>query len=262
MGTGLINRSTRKLSLTEDGRDFYLRCSQILADLEEAESSIKDSSGALQGRIRVAAPLTFSILHLNEILTAFMQDHPGVSIELDLNDRRVDVISEGFDLAIRIGRLQDSALIAKRLTKIRHYPVASPNFLERFGRPDQPEALSQYPILTYRSERQSAKWDFERPDGSQGSVSVSGVFQCNNGDALTMAAANGLGVCLEPTFITSRFVADGRLVPLFVDHTWSDNAAFAVFSGNKPLPRRVRSLIDFIAERLAPEPVWDEVFQP
>lgn len=258
MGVTLLIRSTRKLSLTDHGQDFYLRCKQILSDLEEAESSLKDTSGELSGRVRVAAPVTFSVLHLAPILVEFMALHPEVSLELDLSDRRVDIIDEGFDIAIRIGQLSDSALMAKRLTKIRHVPTASPDLLKRLGMPKTPEDMKRYPALRYRSSRQKTKWGFVRPDGSRGSVAVDGRFECNNGDVLMAAALNGLGISLEPTFITSSAIADGSLRPLFPDHTWSDNSAFAVYAGGRTLPRRVRALIDHLADRLSPEPNWDQ----
>ncbi len=257
MGTTLIQRSTRRLSLTGEGHDFFLRCKQVLSDLEEAETSVKDTAGRLTGRIRVAAPLTFSLLHLTPILTDFMQEHADVAVELDLSDRQVNLIDEGFDLAIRIGRLADSSMIAKRLTKVRHVPTASPAFLDRVGRPTAPEDLAELPALTYRSRSDGTQWRFVRPDGSKGSVTVKGVLACNNGDVLSAAAEAGLGVAFEPTFICAEAILEGRLLPLFPDHIWSDNAAYAVFPANRSLPRRVRALIDYVAERLSPDPWWD-----
>lgn len=258
MGTSLIHRTTRTLALTDEGQDFYRRCKQILSDLQEAETNLKDSRGQITGRIRVAAPLTFSMQHLSPILLDFMALNPEVHVELELSDRRVDLIEEGFDLAIRVGRLTDSSMIAKRLTRIRHVPTAAPALLDRFGRPETPEDLMRFPALTYRSRSPRTTWDFIRPDGSKGSVEVQSVMTCNNGDILCSAAERGVGIALEPTFICSQAIKRGKLEPLFADHTWSDNAAYIVFPDSRALPRRVRTLIDFLADKFAPDPWWDK----
>lgn len=258
LGTPLVLRSTRSINLTTAGEDYLLSCRQIIEDIEEADISVSQGADQFKGRIRLAAPLTFSTRHLGPILCEFMALHPGVNIDLDLNDRQVDLIGEGFDLAIRIGRLSDSSLIAKRLTTIRHVPCASPGLLEKYGRPARPEDLAKLPSLTYRSTRNNSAWSFTRPDGSKGVVKTTGRMAVNNGDMVCMAAQNGLGVILEPTFITHNAIASGALVPLFTDHKWSDNAAYAVFAPNRNIPKRVRALIDFFAEKLTPEPDWDK----
>ncbi|MEO1406761.1 MAG: LysR family transcriptional regulator, partial [Pseudomonadota bacterium] len=229
MGSSLIHRTTRKLALTDEGRDFYQRCKQILSDLEEAETNLKDSGGSITGRIRVAAPLTFSVRHLSPILLDFMTLNPEVQVELDVSDRRVDLIEEGFDLAIRIGRLTDSTMIAKRLTRIRHVPTAAPALLDQVGWPATPEDLKRFPALTYRYPGPRTTWDFIRPDGSVGSVELQSTMTCNNGDILSAAAERGLGIAFEPTFICAQAITEGKLVPLFPDHNWSDNAAYVVF---------------------------------
>lgn len=257
MGSTLIHRTTRTLALTDEGQDFYRRCKQILSDLEEAETNLKDSRGRITGRIRVAAPLTFSVRHLSPILLDFMTQNPEVHVELDLNDRQVDLIEEGFDLAIRIGRLTDSSMIARRLTRIRHVPAAAPALLDRLGRPETPEDLIHFPALTYRSRSPRTTWDFIRPDGSTGSVEMQSAMTCNNGDILSAAAERGLGVAFEPTFICAPAIMQGRLEPLFTDHDWSDNAAYVVFPENRALPRRVRALVDFLSDQLSSDPWWD-----
>ena len=261
LGTTLVLRSTRSINFTTAGEEYLLRCRQIIEDIQEADISISQGVDQLIGRIRLAAPLTFSTLHLGQILFDFMAYHPGVNIELDLNDRQVDLIGEGFDLAIRIGRLTDSNLIAKRLTSIRHVPCASPALLKKYGMPARPEDLANMPTLTYKSARTHTTWPFTRPNGTKGVVKTSGRLTVNNGEIVRMAAQNDLGVVLEPTFITHKAIANGTLIPLFVDHIWSDNAAYAVFASNRNLPKRVRALIDFIAEKLTSEPEWDKVIK-
>ncbi|MEP4195800.1 MAG: LysR family transcriptional regulator [Aliishimia sp.] len=257
MGTTLIHRSTRNFSVSSEGQDFYLRCKQILSDLQEAETDLRDTKGRITGRIRIAAPLTFSVLHLSPILNEFMTLHPDVEIDLDLNDRQVDLVAEGFDLAIRIGRLTDSSLIAKRLTRIRHFPAVAPSMIERLGQPERPEDLAVFPALTYRSSGPGTEWRFVRPDGRKGSVTVKGTLACNNGDVLRSAAIAGLGVAFEPTFICGPAILEGLLTPLFFDHTWSDNAAYAVFPPGRAQTARVRALIEHIGARLAETPWWD-----
>ncbi|MBB96529.1 MAG: LysR family transcriptional regulator [Rhodobacteraceae bacterium] len=257
VGTTLLQRSTRSLSLTDQGRDYFLRCRQVLADLAEAETHLRDVAGQLTGTIRIAAPVTFSTLHLAPLFSAFMDQHPEVALDIDLSDRRVDLIEEGFDLAVRIGRLKDSTLVARRLTPVRHVPTAAPALLDRLGVPDTPEAMGDFPVLRYSSTRAAGRWDFIRPDGTGGSVTLTGRMRCNNGDLLVSAAAQGLGLCLEPTFVTGPLVRDGRLVPLFADHIWSDNAAYVVYAGGRQLPRRVRAFIDHLAAGLSADPWWD-----
>ncbi|MEH6630948.1 MAG: LysR family transcriptional regulator [Halopseudomonas aestusnigri] len=261
LGTTLYLRSTRRISLTEAGTDFLQKSRQIISDIEDAENAMVDGQGDLVGRIRIAAPLTFSTMHLGPVLSRFMALHPEVSMEAELNDRRVDLIAEGFDLAIRVGRLADSTLIAKKITQVHHCPCVSPKFIEQNGWPNRPEELSKFPGLMYRTSRSKTTWPFVRPDGTKGNVNIVGRFAANNGDILRDAAEAGLGVILEPTFITYTSILKGTLIPLFADHEWSDNAVYAVYAENRSLPRRVRTLIDFLAREFSPEPAWDRVIK-
>ncbi len=242
LGATLVLRTTRSISFTAAGEDYLMRSRQIIADIREADLSILEGSSVLSGRIRLAAPVTFSTLHLGRILFEFMAEHPELDIELDLNDRQVDLVGEGYDLAIRIGQLADSSLKAKRLTPpIRHIPCASPALLDKFGWPNIPEDMAKMPTLTYRSTRNKTAWPFVRPDGSKGVVKANGRMAVNNGEIVLMAAQEGLGVILEPTFIAYRAITSGALVPLFADHLWSDNAAYAVYAPNRTVPKRVRA---------------------
>ncbi|MCX2721821.1 LysR family transcriptional regulator [Roseibium salinum] len=257
LGATLVRRSTRKISLTDPGHDFYLQCRQILTDLNDAETSLKETTRQLEGRIRMSAPVSFTHLHLSGILAEFLERYPCVELDLELNDRRIDVIEEGYDVVLRLGQLPDSSLRARRLTKIRHVPVAASALLERMGHPESPEDLGRFPCLRYRSTKQSNQWNFLRPDGTEGRVQPGRRVLCNNGDLLTKFVQAGLGIGLEPTFLSARSILEGRLVPLFADHVWSDNAAYLVYPEARPLPLRVRKLIDHMAASLTPEPVWD-----
>lgn len=257
LGTTLLQRTTRTQRLTEEGQAFYQRCRQILDDLDAAEALMTDRTGQLTGRIRMTAPASFAVHHLSDVITDFLQANSEISIDLDLSDRRIDLLEEGFDLAIRIGSLEDSTLIAKRLTRIRHVPCASPSLLQVLGYPDHPEDLADFPALTYRSRAGRARWRFRRPDGSRGAVTPSARLWVSNGDMLCKQAVSGLGVILEPTFIAAPYLLDGRLVPLFVDHAWSEDAAFAVYPRAEALPQRVRAIIDHVADALTMDPPWD-----
>lgn len=257
LGTTLLQRTTRTQRLTEEGQAFYQRCRQILDDLNAAEALMMHRTGQLTGRIRMTAPASFAVHHLSDLITDFLQAHPDISIDLDLSDRRVDLLEEGFDLAIRIGSLEDSTLIAKRLTRIRHVPCASPSLLQTFGYPEQPEDLATLPALTYQARAGHARWRFRRPDGSRGTITPDARLRASNGDMLCKQAVAGLGVIVEPTFITAPFLIDRQLVPLFADHAWSEDAAFAVYRRAEALPNRVRAIIDHMAEALTMDPSWD-----
>ena len=192
-----------------------------------------------------------------------VQIYPDVALELEANDRRIDIIQNGFDMAIRLGRLPGSTLRAKRLTGIRHILVASKKLLAGFGMPERPEDISRFPILQYWSTRQNKHWNFVRPDGSAGFVQIKKRIVSNNGDFLNSCAIDGLGVAMQPTFISSSAIVEGLLVPLFPDHFWSDDpadaadAAYAVYPEARVLPLRVRTLIDHIATAFSDEPWWD-----
>jgi DNA-binding transcriptional LysR family regulator len=258
LGVTLVRRSTRKISLTDAGHDFYLQCRQIITDLNDAESNLSEITHRLEGRIRLAAPVTFTYRHLSPILTEFMRLYPDVELELEANDRRIDLIQDGFDVAIRLGRLQDSSLRAKRLTRIRHLPVASRALLQELGTPEKPEDISRFPVLQYRSTSQNNRWNFARPDGSKGAVQLNSHILSNNGDFLTDCAVEGLGIAMEPTFICNTRIIAGDLVPLFPDYVWSDDAAYVVYPEARVLPQRVRTLIDHIASRFSADPSWDQ----
>ena len=257
LGVILLQRTTRTQRLTEEGATFYQRCRQILDDIDAAEALMTDSAGQLTGRIRMTAPASFAVHHLSDVLTTFLRSNQEIRLDLDLSDRRIDLLEEGFDLAIRIGTLEDSTLVAKRLTRIRHVPCAAPDLLATLGRPERPEDLASYPALTYRSRSGRARWRFRRPDGSRGTITPDARIWASNGDMLCQQAAAGLGIIAEPTFIVAPYLLEGRLVPLFADHAWSEDACFAVYPRAEALPRRVRAIIDHVANALTMDPPWD-----
>jgi len=257
LGVSLIQRTTRRLNLTDSGRAFYARCVAILADLEEAESAVSQAHGALKGQLKVALPLAFGLLHLAPLVQEFMARHPEVRLELDFNDRQLDLMQEGFDLAVRIATLADSSLIARRLAPIRHIVCASPAYLARRGTPQRAVDLARHDCLAYSNVRDPALWNCQGPNGEALQVRVPVRLAASSGEFLMRAALAGEGVVLLPTFYVHEALRAGQLVPVLADHVWPELAAYAVYPPTRHLSNRARALIDFLVERLAGEPVWD-----
>lgn len=254
LGAQLLRRTTRRLTLTDSGRAFHERAKNILADLEEAEQSVSQAHGALRGRLKVALPLAYGIRHVGPLITEFMALHPAVEFDLDFNDRRIDLMQEGFDLAIRVARLPDSSLIARRLAPVPSTLCASPDYLARHGTPARAADLAGHEALVYSNLANPDTWNFVSPDGQPGSVKVPVRLRANNGEFLTRAAVAGQGVILHPTFYLDEAIRAGQLVPLLTDHAWPQVNAYAVYPPTRHLSRRVRALVDFLAERLAGQP--------
>ena len=257
LGGRLLNRTTRRLSLTESGRAFHERAKRLLNDLDEAEQAVTTAHGALHGRLKVAAPLSFGLLHLQPIIMDFLAAHPDVEVELDLNDRQVDLVSEGFDLALRIGRLVDSTLIARRICSVRRITVASPDYLEAFGTPTHPEELSQHRGLRYANVPRQDAWTYLDARGRELRPRVNDRLCANNGELLAVAAERGLGITIQPTFIVYRAIEVGSLVPLLEDFQLAEQGMYLVYPPGRFLARRVRAFSDFVAARLADRPYWD-----
>lgn len=259
LGAQLLHRTTRRLTLTDSGRAFYERAKDILADLDEAEQAVSQAHGAVRGRLKVALPLAFGIKHVGPLVNEFMALHPDVEFDLDFNDRRIDLMQEGFDLAIRVAKLPDSSLIARKLAPVRSLLCASPDYLARHGKPARAADLTRHAGLAYSNLANPGTWNFVGPDSQPGSVQVPIKLRANNGDFLTQAAIAGQGVILHPTFYLNEAIRAGKLVPLLTDHAWPEVNAYAVYPPTRHLSRRVRAFVDFLAERLAGEPYWDRL---
>ena len=257
LGVQLLRRTTRRINLTDTGRGFYERSAALLADLEEAESAVAQQHGELRGRLKLALPLSFGIRHMLDPLAEFGREHPRVSFELDFNDRRVDLLQEGVDLALRIGRLSDSNLIARKLFDARTVVCASPGFLEQHGTPQHPDELSNLPCLVYSNLAEPDRWVCRDADDRRVEVQVDVAMRASSGDFLCGAAAEGMGIVMQPTFIASDLIAAGRLVPLLTDFQWPVTPAYAVYPPTRHLSYRVRELIDFLADRFEGRPPWD-----
>jgi DNA-binding transcriptional LysR family regulator len=253
----LFRRTTRRMSLTDTGQAFYERCLRILADLEEAELAVTAEHAGLRGRLRVAVPLSFGLEHLGPAIDAFLALHPELSFDLDFNDRLVDLLAEGFDLAVRIADLEDSTLIARRLAPIRHVACASPGYLSAHGTPRQPAELAAHACLVYSNAANPEQWGYLDADGRAGQVRVQARVRANNGECLRQAAEDGHGIVMGPSFILYRAVERGTLVPVLADVQWPLLHAYAVYPRTRHLSRRVRAFVDFLAGRFAGVPYWD-----
>ncbi len=259
LGVRLFHRTTRSLTLTEAGRGYFERATRILADLEEANLAVGQLQSAPRGRLRVSAPMSFGFLHLAPALPDFLARYPEVAVDLAMNDRFVDLIDEGFDVAVRIGALEDSSLIARRLAPIRRVVCASPAYFEARGLPLSPEDLKGHECLFNSNIASSQEWRFTAPDGKSWPVEVKGRLSANNGDALRAAALQGLGIVNLPTFIVGGDLQAGALVTALDEFISQDMAMSAVYPHSRHLSPKVRAFVDFLADCFGPRPYWDLV---
>lgn len=258
LGLRLLNRTTRRLSLTEAGLTFYQGCRQVARAAEAAEQAVNRLAEAPRGSLRVNAPMSFGMRHVAPALSDLLARYPEMSIDLDLNDRIVDLVDEGYDVAIRIGRLEDSSLIARRLAPSRRLLCAAPGYLEVHGRPRHPQDLSEHNCLLYSYQNQGSQWRFRGADGVK-QVKVEGRLRANNGEVLLEAALAGFGLTFMPTFLCGDAVRRGRLVSLLP--AWRDSeeaAVHAVFPTSRNLVPKVRVFVDYLARRFGEAPYWDE----
>ncbi len=259
LGARLLHRTTRRMSPTEVGLAFYERCQRIIAELDDAERSVMELQQTPRGLLRINAPMSFSIRHLAPVISDFMKLYPDLQVDLELNDRVVDVVEEGYDLVIRITKLPDSTLIARKLAPFRNIVCASPEYWAIHGRPKTPDDLRHHNCLIYKYLSSSSEWSFVGPDGQANSVRISGAFTANNGDVLLAAARQGLGVLATPSFISCDDLRAGFLEPVLLDYTTVDASIYAVYPHNRYLSAKVRLFVDFMIEQFGPNPTWDQV---
>ena len=257
LGVQLLRRTTRRLSLTDSGQSFYERSARILADLDEAESALAQEHGELHGTLKVALPLSFGLRHMCKPVAEFSRRHPRVEFDLDFNDRRVDLVEEGADLAIRIGHLADSSLIAKRLFEVRTVVCGSRAYFDEHGTPQTPEDLLDHKCLVYGNLADPTKWVCRDRDGQAHKVNVKAAMTATSGDFLSAAAIQGLGIAMQPTFIAGEAISRGELVAVLTDYEWPVSPAWAVYPPTRHLSYRVREFIDFLAEYFAGTVYWD-----
>ena len=251
LGAQLLRRTTRRMSLTEVGEVFLAGCRRVAEEAEAAELSVGRLQADPRGRIRLAAPMSFGHLQLAPRLGVFLERYPEVHVDIDLTDRRIDLIREKFDLSVRIGRPRESSYVTRKLAPIRTLVCASPAYLEEHPTPLEPADLAEHACLGYAAPPE--RWNFA------GGVSVQtrGPLNADNGDALRRAALSGLGVVYLPSFLVGDDVRAGRLVPLLPGYVDARSDVFAVYPESRHLSPKVRAMIDWLVEELGPDPDWD-----
>ncbi len=257
LGSRLMNRTTRRLALTDAGRNFYQRATQILADLDDAEQSVTQEMAELRGSLKLAAPLSFGLLHLTRAITDFLNEHPAIELNLDLNDRNINLVEDGFDMAVRIGKLKDSTLVARRLGTSQHVTCASPAYLQQHGEPVHPDDLQQHVGLQYSNITYKQQWGYVNPEGKTVFGQPQIRIRSNNGDALASAAMAGLGITAGPTFILGNYIKDGSLVALLSGYQRPATGIRAIYPPGRLIPKRVQVFSDFLASRFGDCPYWD-----
>ncbi len=256
LGARLLNRTTRQVSPTEIGREFYERATRILADLDEAEQAASALQATPKGLLRLNGPLSFGIRHLAPAIVDYLAACPEAEIDVTLSDRVVDLVNEGFDLAIRIARLADSSLIARRIAPCRIVACAAPAYLKKHGAPRRPADLAAHNCLGYSYAASRNEWRFTGPNGVE-SVRVAGRLNANNGDVLRLAAVRGEGIVIQPTFLIGDDLASGDLVSILPGFVPDELAIQAVYPHSRHLSVKVRSFIDFLVARFGQDPEWD-----
>ncbi|MEL7298477.1 MAG: LysR family transcriptional regulator [Pseudomonadota bacterium] len=255
LGVTLLRRTTRRLTLTEAGERFHIRARDLLQRADEAFAEATGMQSDPSGALKVNAPVEFGRSFVTGLLCALQYRYPNISIDLTLNDRVVDLVDEGFDLAIRVGELPDSSLIARRLARCSLTLCASPDYVAKHGLPDSPAALVDHNCLLYKWLAQGASWTFERRDQRE-TVKVSGDFRTNYGPATVAAAVAGRGIILEPEFLTYRYLDSGQLQRVLTDWRPAELGIYAVYPRARLLPAKVRVAIDHLAEQFAVANPW------
>ncbi|MEO5375687.1 MAG: LysR family transcriptional regulator [Alphaproteobacteria bacterium] len=251
IGGRLLNRTTRRIALTEVGRRFHEDCSAILTQMEEAEHRAAQLHVRPRGTLKVNAPYSFGVAHIGPAIPAYLDRFPDVTVDLTLNDRFVDLLDEGVDVAVRIGQLGDSTLIARRLAETALVCCAAPAYLEQHPLIATPADLTDHNCLCYTYANEGQVWRFHGPDGEPHAVRVRGNLHANNGDVLLAAALQGLGVALSPAFIAAPHLDAGRLRAVMPGVTGLPLAIHALFPQGRQVSAKVRTFVDFLAERFA-----------
>ena len=254
--TRLLNRTTRRISLTETGRSFYERCVQLLADLDEAEQEASRAAVVPRGTIKLTAAVNFGVRHLAPAIADFLAAHGEVRFDVSLSDRIVDLVEEGFDLGIRIGGSGSEHIVARKLGETRLVPCAAPAYLAARGAPQSPDDLERHNCFTYEYVTPKNLWRFRDPAGGERAVRVRGSLHSNNGDLLAEAAARGAGIVFEPAFIVGPDVRAGRLVPLLQDYVPAPVPIYAVYPSRKHLSAKIRLFVDFLIARFSDAQDW------
>ncbi|HEM47189.1 MAG TPA: LysR family transcriptional regulator, partial [Alphaproteobacteria bacterium] len=257
LGMRLLNRTTRQISLTEEGREFYERCVRVLAEIEEAEQWIVESRDSVRGTLRVSATVAFAKHHVLPLIPEFLERYPDLRVHLEVTDRFVDLVEEGVDVAIRFSeQIVDPSLVARRLAVNRRVVCAAPAYLERHGAPQTPEQLLEHNCLRLYTVSSFNEWEFQGAEGG-GVLAVKGNFETNSADALYHAALAGVGIARLATFLVGPDLKAGRLVRLLPEYEHQKSSILAVFPKRQHLSPKVRAFVDYLVEKFTPVPPWE-----
>ncbi|MBI0426768.1 LysR family transcriptional regulator [Psychrobacter sp. NG27] len=257
LGSQLISRTTRQSKLTQAGEHYYQQVTHILSAVDALNEDTSDAPTRVEGTLKMTAPLSFGIMHLTDVIDEYAKQHPSLRFELDFSDRRIDLIEEGYELAIRIGELRDSSYQAKQLALIRCVTCASPDYLNKMGTPETLDALAGHDFLEY-SLGQTGKIELIDAHGQHHCHVMNAKIKATNGEFLIDLAVKGHGIIAIPTFLAYNRLARGELLPILQQYQLPTLNAYAVYPKNRFLSQRCRYLIDFIAERFGDEPYWDQ----
>ena len=256
VGARLLNRTTRAMSVTEAGAVFYEHCARIVEELEQAKLAVGQFHSETRGLLRISASVAFGTLHIAPALPEFLARYPEVRIDMAITDRIVDLADENFDVAVRISKEPAPNLVARKLAVVKRRICATPEYFERHGVPQKPEDLTRHNCLTYTHFNPQDAWRLRGPGGDI-SVPISGNLRLNDDEALSAAVLGGLGVALLPTFIVGRDLQARRLQAVLSDYVPSERHIHVVYLPTRHVPAKVRAFIDFLRERLSPQPYWD-----
>lgn len=257
LGVKLLHRTTRKLSLTEAGEHYFEHALKASTAARDAEDAVAQLQGEPRGRLRINTPMSFGRLHMAPMIPEFLKHHPKISIDLVMDDKVVDLVRGGFDIAIRTGELADSSLIARRLAPLNSVLCVSPDYLENNGYPNQINDLRQHNCLSFSYSNDVKEWTFIKEGQSQ-SVEVIGNYQVNNSEALRDAVLQGLGIARLPTFVAGPDIKSGKLIPLFTEYQMPSQVINAVLIERQYMPAKVRAFLDFSIQYFGSDtPYWD-----
>ncbi len=253
LGVRLFNRTTRKLNLTEVGRIYVDKVDAVLSEIDEAESTISELNSEPRGKLKIKAQPSFGAFHLSRALSGYMKKYPEVTTELELSNRMPDLVEDGVDLAFHVGELDDSTFVARKVASSRRVVCASPDYLKQHGKPNTPEELSEHNCLVYSPRTPLVDWDFINQK-----VRISGDIQCNDGDALRVAAIQGCGIAQLPTYIVGMDIQSGRLCALLESFEPEKLPVYAIYNNRKYLSAKIKTFVEFIYDLYQPEAYWNE----
>lgn len=248
LGVRLLQRTTRRLSLTEEGRIFYQQAREVLALMGEAESAVSSGNHEPAGVLRVNAPVSFGVLHLAPLWTAFLKQYPKIELDISLNDRQVDLVEEGYDVAVRIARMESSSLVGRRFASTRMRLCAAPSYIKSHAPLEVPQDLTEHRVIAYSNFSSGNEWRFSGPGGEH-KVNTRSVIRCNNGDTCRSIALTAGGILLQPSFMVSEDLRRGDLVELLPAYRSVELGIYAVYPTRKHLPTKVRAFINFLVEQ-------------